>query len=141
MAGLRKKQKTILWAVAGLLLMGATVPAAIWVTHTQGAELGNQRARCHRDKHAAHKVVIRNGRAIPAHTTAKKCDSLTIVNMGAKDRLMAFGRHDSHISYDGISERNLSTGQSLTVTLVRPGDYLFHDHLDDSVKGTFTVEN
>jgi hypothetical protein len=139
MAGVSRKQKSIILSVASLLLMAATVPAAIWVTHTQGAELGNARARCHKGAHDSHKVVIEAARAKPIHVDAKKCDVLMIVNLDDNDRLVAFGRHDSHISYDGVSEKNLRQGESLTVTLVRTGEYLFHDHLDDRVKGTFEV--
>jgi len=139
MARVSKKQKTITTAVVALFLMVATIPAAIWVTHTQSAELGNERARCNKSVHAIRRVVIQNGQVIPAHTEADKCDSLTIVNLDGQDRLMAFGRHDAHISYDGISEKNLGQGQSLSVTLIRTGDYLFHDHLDDNVRGDFSV--
>jgi hypothetical protein len=139
MALANKKQKTMILAVASLFFMVATIPAAIWVTHTQGAELGNERARCQKGIHAAHKVVIQNGQVAPAQTDARKCDTLTIVNLDEQNRLLAFGRHEAHISYDGISEKNVSRGQNLTVTLIRTGDYLFHDHLDDSVHGTFTV--
>jgi hypothetical protein len=140
MAWVNKKQKTVVALTVSLFFMVVTIPAAIWVTHTQGAELGNERARCNKGIHATHKVVIQDGQVIPAHTVADKCDTLTIVNLDSQDRLMAFGRHESHISYDGISEKDLSHGQNLTVTLIRSGDYLFHDHLDDSVRGDFTVK-
>jgi hypothetical protein len=52
---------------------------------------------------------------------------------------MAFGKHDKHISYDGVSEQLVAQGQSLTVRLVSTGTYLFHDHEADETSGTFTV--
>jgi len=129
-------------AVAGsVVLMVAVIPAAIWITHTSSAELGNSRVRCARGRHSVHKVIVKNGRVNPIHTQAQKCDTLIITNMDDQQRLLAFGRHDNHISYDGVSEKLLDQGQSLTVTLIKPGTYLFHDHENPIVAGTFTVEN
>src|SRR3989344_4139794 len=119
MPALTKKHKFFLAILALILLMGATVPAAVWVTHQSGSKLGNARARCERGDHASHQVRIRADKASPAHIDAKLCDKLTITNRDDRDRLMAFGQHDNHISYDGVSERVLGKGQSLTVTLVK----------------------
>lgn len=121
--------------------MAGTIPAAIWITHTSSAELGNARTRCQRGEHATHIVTIKNGHANPVNTRAARCDTLVITNSDNQQRLMAFGRHDNHISYDGVSEKLLDQGQSLTVTLIKPGTYLFHDHEDPLVAGSFTVKN
>jgi hypothetical protein len=88
---------------------------------------------------ANHRVIIRQGVVTPSHTTAKRCDSLTITNLDATNRLMAFGTHEDHRVYDGIEERLLGHEQSLKVILVQSGSFRFHDHLDDTVQGTFTV--
>lgn len=122
-----------------LVLMVATVPAAIWVTHSQTAELANARARCQVGQHSAHYVVFENNRVTPEQTAARLCDTLTITNKDNRLRLVAFGPHEHHISYDGISEQLLSRGQSLTVTLIKAGTFTFHDHIDDSLRGSFTV--
>lgn len=120
-------------------LMAATVPLAVWLTHTQSAELGNARARCQRHHRASHTVIISSDNVIPTSTEGRLCDTLTIVNRDARDRLIALGRHDSHISYDGVSEKVLGKDESLQLTLIKTGNYLFHDHQDDTVQGTFTV--
>jgi hypothetical protein len=86
-----------------------------------------------------HLVTIQNSHAEPTNTAAKLCDKLTIVNEDPQVRLMAFGIHDKHQRYDGVEERALDKGQSLTVTLNQAGTFKFHDHLDDSAQGTFTV--
>lgn len=122
--------------------MVACIPAAIWVTNTQSAKLGNARARCERVQHADHKVVIRNDQVIPKHTYANKCDTLTIINEDRRSRIIAFGPHDHHISYDGVSESRLAFGQSFAVTLITPGTFVFHDHADyPLVEGAFSVTN
>jgi len=85
-------------------------------------------------------VTILNNRVVPQHTSVHRCDVLTITNDDDRDRLLAFGPHDHHISYDGVSERLIGTGHSVTITLVKTGTYPFHDHQDaDHVHGDFTV--
>lgn len=86
-----------------------------------------------------HRVIAKNGAFVPQHTDAKFCDVLTITNLDQQQRLVAFGPHENHVAYDGVSERLLAQGQSLTLTLIQSGSFLFHDHLDDSVVGSFTV--
>ena len=88
-----------------------------------------------------HIVKIRDDEITPLHTGGKLCDTLTIINEDARLRLMAFGKHDHHEPYDGVTEKVLSQGQDLTVTMNQTGTYLFHDHLNDAVAGTFTVIN
>ncbi len=86
-----------------------------------------------------HKVTIRNDKADPAQTTAKRCDTLTITNKDAITREIAFGNHDHHVAYDGVEEKELQQGESVTVTLDQAGEFHFHDHLHDEVEGYFTV--
>jgi plastocyanin len=90
-------------------------------------------------KHKNHVAVIKNNKVTPAHITAPRCDTLTIVNEDGRGRLIAFGVHDNHVPYDGVAQRALSHGEQFTVTLVKTGDYLFHDHEEEEVGGTFTV--
>jgi hypothetical protein len=86
-----------------------------------------------------HVVTIRNNAVIPEHTSAKLCDRLIIKNLDKNSRLIAFGLHEEHVPYDGVSERLLGQNESFTVTLSQTGDFRFHDHLQDEVQGTFTV--
>lgn len=86
-----------------------------------------------------HEVVIENGVVNPTHTEAKLCDTLTITNNDTAGRLMAFGVHEDHVQYDGVTEQMLHQGDSFTVTLNRSGTYIFHDHIHDEVTGDFTV--
>ncbi|HSX36683.1 MAG TPA: cupredoxin domain-containing protein [Patescibacteria group bacterium] len=86
-----------------------------------------------------HLVEMHDNAATPHHLNAKLCDTLTITNADDQIRLVAFGEHESHQAYDGVVERVLQKGQSLTVALNKTGTYHFHDHLDDPAQGTFTV--
>jgi len=88
---------------------------------------------------AAHTATVHGNSIMPAHTAAKLCDTLTITNADDQIRLMAFGPHDDHQPYDGVTERTLAQDQSLTVVLNQAGTFTFHDHLDDAAVGTFTV--
>ncbi len=88
---------------------------------------------------AEHTVEIKNSEVIPQYVDAKVCDKLTIINRDDKLRLIAFGVHDEHIYYDGITEKALKKDQSLSATLNQTGIYLFHDHIEDKVQGQFNV--
>ena len=90
-------------------------------------------------KHASHEVEIKDNAMVPAKTTAKLCDTLSFTNEDAANRLVAFGPHDDHVPYDGVTEKLLSTGDSFTITLNQAGNYHFHDHIQDVAQGDFTV--
>ena len=90
-------------------------------------------------KGPTHVVTIQNDAANPKHTDGKVCDVLTIINNDNKVRLMAFGPHEEHRAYDGVTEQELKQGQSLTITLNQAGTFEFHDHIGDIVQGDFTV--
>lgn len=85
-------------------------------------------------------IDISGDKMNPEATTGKVCDTLTITNSDPKTRLVAFGHHDSHKEYDGVTEKILRQGQSFTVTLNEKGTYTVHDHYDDAAEATFTVK-
>ncbi len=124
--------------VLALLLGGVGVLAVMFFV--VAPHLGNSHGEtsCPRTG-TQHTAVVKDGKVTPAHTDAKRCDTLTITNEDARARLMAFGMHDKHVAYDGVSQQRLEQGQRFTVTLNKTGDYLFHDHYDEDAKGTFSV--
>jgi hypothetical protein len=129
---------------AGLLLIcvGIAVAAIIFVAAVfklSTRYLKSSDSGACSTKLASHTVIIQNDKVSPGHTQAKKCDTLTIINRDDKLRLMAFGLHDNHIPYDGVTESTLKKDGSLTVTLVQSGTFTFHDHRDEAVSGTFTA--
>jgi len=93
---------------------------------------------CH-GAHAAHTVIIQGNKLSPVTIQAHLCDQLTITNNDDRLREMAFGQHEHHTPYNGVTEKVLNQGGSLTVTLDQTGSYTFHDHLQDEVAGSFTV--
>lgn len=121
------------------MLMSATIPAAIWLTRTSTAQIENSRRRCEGKHQATHEMRIDENTVSPASIQAQRCDTLVITNLDTETRLIAFGQHEKHISYNGVSETLLRKGQSITLTLGHSGEYLFHDHHNEHVKGTFTV--
>jgi predicted lipid-binding transport protein (Tim44 family) len=131
-----KKLKIMLIIIIALLLIGLTIFAAIKFTDHQ---TGQSHAAACPVGGTDHTVVIQHDVATPDHVTAPRCDRLTIANDDATSRLVAFGLHEHHTPYDGVTERLLTQGQSLTVTLDQTGNFRFHDHLHDEVQGTFTV--
>lgn len=114
------------------------VGAGLGISFATSSYLASQKTECE-DTGIEHIVRIKNNQVTPKHTDGKQCERLKIINEDNTNRLMAFGHHDRHVAYDGIAERYLSQNQSVEVTLVSTGDYLFHDHEDDNVFGTFSV--
>ena len=86
-----------------------------------------------------HKAVIHDGKVSGGHLTAKLCDTLQITNEDGISREVAFGLHEHHEPYDGVTERVLGKGDSFVVTLNQAGSFRWHDHLHDEVQGFFTV--
>lgn len=88
---------------------------------------------------AAHRATIKNGEVSNDRISGRLCDTLTIVNQDDISREIAFGLHDHHEPYDGVTERVLGKGESFTVTLNQVGSFRWHDHIHDEVQGFFTV--
>jgi plastocyanin len=86
-----------------------------------------------------HEMKINSQGISPDYLDANLCDKLTITNTSSKLRLVAFGEHEEHKSYDGISEEPLEKGESFQIELNRAGEFNFHDHLDESFVATFKV--
>lgn len=139
MSRLNKRLKAVLLGCGVLVAMVAVVLAAIWLTHTQTAELGNAEARCQNVHQQAYTVNFEQDRPVPAQVTANRCDTITFANKDPIPRLIAFGPHEHHVSYDGVSERLLNQNQQFTITLIATGTYYFHDHIHDEAHGSFTV--
>ena len=85
-------------------------------------------------------IEIKDDKVLPEITNGKLCDTMTITNLDDKDREIAFGEHDKHTEYDGVEEKELSKDQSLTITFNKVGSYIFHDHNQDEVQGSFVVK-
>jgi plastocyanin len=131
------KSSLVLIAFLGVIFLG--VFGTFWVgknaTRHEKAEVVECTVQA-----AGHTVEIKDGKVIPQYLDAKVCDKLTIINRDDRLRLIAFGVHDDHIYYNGITEKVLKKDQSLSVTLNQTGVYLFHDHIQDEVQGQFNVQ-
>lgn len=132
---MRVKISVIGALVIGLAL-GLVVPklANLGTAASAGSTCTN-----HSSTSQSHNIMIMGGKAEPQAVMAKRCDTLTITNMDSGVREIAFGVHETHIAYDGIAEKSLASNKSFTITLVEAGNFTFHDHLDDSSQGGFTV--
>lgn len=130
--------KIILTLLAFGVLVGVGLTgfyfASTYLSHTDTARIAN----CPRT-YTSYRVILQHDTATPSHINAHQCDTLTIINDDPEARLVAFGPHEHHQPYDGVTERLLTTGQQLTVTLRQIGTFQFHDHLHDEVQGSFTV--
>lgn len=125
-----RSHKSIAVFIVALLILG--VGTTIARAHTNGDPVCPKIGQ-------THIVTIEHGHASPEDTYGMLCDKLTIINKDKIPREMAFGLHEKHIPYDGVVERELQPGMSLTVTMVQAGLFHFHDHSHDDSAGFFTV--
>jgi plastocyanin len=130
--------------IAGVLVAGGGVYAlthhfaARYLTTQHSAAEPSQPVTCEQQA-TQHRIIIQHNTVQPHHTQATLCDTLTITNEDSKLRILAFGRHEHHQAYDGVTEKRLGDSQSLTVTLNQTGTFTFHDHLQEETQGDFTV--
>lgn len=89
--------------------------------------------------HATHRVTISSGVVSPIHTEARHCDTLTFINEDDIVREITFGTHPEHETYAGEDFLTVRKGRGKHLTLNQEGTYQFHDHLDPTVTGFFTV--
>jgi len=121
-----------------IFLLVLTVFGAVWVSNIDNRKAASGYPKC-TGKSAAHEVKFEDDKVVPEHTSAERCDTLTITNLDSKPRIVAFGVKERHVAYDGVSERYLAEKGSFSVTLVQPGTFRFHDHIEEAVGGTFSV--
>jgi hypothetical protein len=103
------------------------------------ADSGKVSTMCTDGQHQKYELSIKDNGFSPAYVEARRCDTLIIKNLDDRARLIAFGKHEQHIPYDGISERYLLKNEEFSVTLDKTGTFLIHDHNQDEVKATFVV--
>lgn len=134
---MHKRLKTIGLTVGGVLVVAAVIMGSVFIAlHT-----AKQPGDCSGSTGRTYVMVIQNDVVQPQRITAARCDTLTIRNDDDVSRLIAFGNHDHHVAYDGVTEKVLIRGASLSVRLNATGEYHFHDHEHDEVQGYFTVED
>jgi hypothetical protein len=138
--GLQKKHAGIGvgMVVFAVIVIGAVAGTRYFTQKSLSKDIMSD-SDCSKYTQTNHLVVFKDGASIPAKVDATQCDSLTVTNLDTMQHLLAFGPHDAHITYDGISEKKLNEGDSITVTLVKTGTFLLHDHNNDKYQTTFTV--
>lgn len=129
---------TVLWVLGMLAAAAALVFCSRAIANWYLSRTASTAVTCAAPG-VSHFVYIQDGKATPPSTSGLLCDTLTIINKDPKLRVIAFGPHDHHIVYDGVSEQTLAENQSMTITLNKIGTFTFHDHIDDTSVATFIV--
>ena len=137
-----KKSRVVVFIILAIVVAGACGFGIYNLSRNLlGSETPKQVINCANNSAlpTEHTVTISEGKLSAYNFEAKACDTFTIVNSDDQLRLMAFGVHEKHQTYAGVTEDTLKPGEQMTVTLEQLGTFTFHDHLHDEVKGTFTV--
>lgn len=118
----------------------SSLEAATMLSQNEGiAQVEGSKTGACQTVRSEHTVVISHGVATPSHVDAHLCDSMVFETDDAQHREIAFGSHPAHIAYAGVQELPVSKGHGNMLILSVAGSYQFHDHLDPSLTGTFTV--
>jgi hypothetical protein len=123
--------RTVAFLVIPVVIIFGTV---LLTSPTQGE------ANCPKDSDI---VTLRyaDKKLTPNTLRAARCSTLRIVNADTVSHQTAMGAHDHHTHYPGLDdERSLAPGESLDITLVRSGTFRIHDHLDDAISASITIE-
>lgn len=103
------------------------------------AQIGGKETGACNGNEYNHVVTIRDSVADPAFIGARRCDTLTFVNEDDVVREITFGAHPEHSSYGGEDYVILDDGRPETITLNELGTFVFHDHMDPEMTGSFSV--
>jgi len=79
------------------------------------------------------KIIIQAGKFVPARLTAKVGDTVTWINEDSQ-------AHDVHANDDAFQSSTLEPGQSFSQKFTGAGEFGYHDHLHEEMKGTIMVE-
>lgn len=86
-------------------------------------------------------IKIDKGAFIPNTIDANICDKLIFINLEDTLHEPATGPHPSHTSYPGFdAKRPLQKNDRYEFVLNRSGDYTFHDHLNDNIRGSIKIQ-
>lgn len=113
--------------------------AALALAEDEGIPQAGEVENCAGQPSEMHMVMISNDVAVPSHIDARVCDKIMFMNEGNQMLFIAFGPHDHHELYGGVTGLSLDKGESQTLVLSQTGTHSFHDHLRDKVAGDFTV--
>ncbi len=128
-----------IWIINHLNYNMASVDTSKYLVNQEAiAQVNGQKTGACDEIGVNHKVTITKGVVNPLHTEAKLCDTFTFIDDDT-EREITFGPHPNHEAYAGESELAVRKGKGKTITLSESGNYLFHDHEDPKVFGTFTV--
>lgn len=76
----------------------------------------------------------------PDFINAQLCDRLVFHNRGRKVHQPAFGPHPAHLDIPEFEAPTpIQPNEIFTVTLNRPGEYSYHDHLQPRIEGCLKV--
>ncbi len=103
------------------------------------AQIGGRETGACNELRNNHIITISGGVTDPSAINAKRCDTLTFINEDDFDHEIGFGVHPDDVSYGGLFEIVLDDGRPETITLNEVGDFVFHDHYDPNITGSFTV--
>lgn len=76
---------------------------------------------------------------IPASTTVKSGDSITIKNNSDAALQFQSNPHPTHTDDNDLNVGEIKAGESKTIIVVKKGEFGFHNHLNPAQQGKITI--
>ncbi len=86
------------------------------------------------------KVTLTESGYSPATLTIKVGDTVTWTNTGSKNSNVSSDPHPQHTTYSPLNLGMLKPGDSLSLKFDTAGTYTYHNHLNESQRGTIIVK-
>ena len=139
---MKSNSKNIVIILVGLTLVIATIVGTVFASkkYLTSRDTAKESTSDCRKSGKSYEFVIENDVIVPSEIQVTICDSITVINRDNKQRLLAFGEHEDHGSYQGMSDLPLAKGQNVTFVAATKGTFLVHDHNQDEVSATFIVQ-
>ena len=132
MSRLKNHQKFIPLITVGTIIIAAIV--GVWVAVQPFDEPVIKCQTLGRE----YTVLVQDNVITPSRVDASRCDVLKIVNAESNERTIMFGEIDNMKAYNGVTEKQLESKESVTMILYTIGDFSFHSHRS-SMSGSFSV--
>ncbi len=134
------KSGKVTLVILGFLLIGALGGGLLYAATNHFLNNTTEGSIC-KTTGTHYSVTIQSDIFSEKQINGRLCDTLTITNADDKVRNIAFGEHDNHEPYNGISEKVLQKDGNFTFTFDKTGRFEVHDHLEDATQTFFTVIN
>ncbi|HEX6415916.1 MAG TPA: cupredoxin domain-containing protein [Candidatus Saccharimonadales bacterium] len=136
------KRTVVIIIIAGVLIVGAATAWMMLQPSQQASAPPSTDSSTKQSPSASGKevtVMYTDSGFEPKNVTAKKGDTLRVVNESANGLQFSSDSHPTHRDNPELNMDTLEPGESGMLALTKAGEWGFHNHLKDEDTGVLTV--